>query len=283
MADDDDRKRTRSPAYPFIDLKEAIVYAKQAYEEEDRHSFTPEVAATHWGYKATSSAVSQVISALKQFGLLVEEPGNSTRRLRFSPLGLDLMVLEDETAAQWPQLLKSAALNPKIHREIWEKYGGKLPSDQNLKMYLLREREVPFNKDQVDKFISQMRATIGFANLTESDKMSPADDDAEAKQAVAQPGFAKQIVRMRDQQKSPEQQRRPQMPSGTKEDVFNLGEGPVVLQYPETMSPESFEDFESWLKLVIRKAKRGVQADEAVRVSDAFLNRPHDDEDEPAE
>jgi hypothetical protein len=252
----DDRKRTRSPAYPFIDLEEAIHYAKLAYSKEEHHAFAPEAAAVHWEYKATSSAVSQIVSALKQFGLLIEEPGNGGRKVRLSPLALDLMVHEDESNPQRRPLLKTAALNPKIHREIWDKYGGRLPSDPSLRIYLLREREgVPFNKDQVDKFISQLRETIEFAKLTESDKLPPADDEA------TDHADAHDMPRS-ERQQSPTLGRRPRQP-GTKEDVFTLDEGAVVLQYPERLSPESFDDFEAWLQLIIRKAKRSVvQTDE---------------------
>ncbi len=55
MAASEEKKRTRSPAYPSIDLKEAIHYAETAYSEEDHHAFTPEAAAEHWGYKSTST------------------------------------------------------------------------------------------------------------------------------------------------------------------------------------------------------------------------------------
>ena len=34
------------------------------------------------------------------------------------------------------------------------------------------------------------------------------------------------------------------------------------LQWPEPLSSESYEDFESWLKLVLRKVKRAVQEPE---------------------
>ena len=50
------------------------------------------------------------------------------------------------------------------------------------------------------------------------------------------------------------------MAPGTKEDVFTLEEGPVVLQYPEQLSQESFEDFQSWLELIVRKAKRSIRS-----------------------
>lgn len=52
------------------------------------------------------------------------------------------------------------------------------------------------------------------------------------------------------------------MQAGMKEDVFTLEEGPVVIQYPERLSRESFEDFESWLQLIIRKAKRSAEREE---------------------
>ena len=41
-----------------------------------------------------------------------------------------------------------------------------------------------------------------------------------------------------------------------------MPEGEVVLQWPEPLSSESYEDFESWLKLVLRKVKRSVQEPE---------------------
>ncbi len=64
------------------------------------------------------------------------------------------------------------------------------------------------------------------------------------------------------------------MQAGMKEDVFTLDEGPVVLQYPETLSKESFEDLESWLQLIIRKAKRSIQ--EGAPPATAAEKRPSD-------
>ena len=56
--------------------------------------------------------------------------------------------------------------------------------------------------------------------------------------------------------------RRLPITAGRKQDVFSLPEGEVVLQWPEPLSSESYEDFESWLKLVLRKVKRAVQEPE---------------------
>jgi hypothetical protein len=260
MAPDDDKKRTRSPSYPFIDLKDAIHYAKLAYDEEDRHPFTPEAAAAHWDYKATSSAVSQVISALKQFGLITDEPGNGSRRVRLSSLALDLMVHEDESNPRRRELLQTAALNPKIHREIWSKYGGKLPSVTSLKIYLLREREgAPFNKDHVDKFISQLLETIEFAKLTESDKLPPADDAAAEGDDHRDEGDG-------GQRPSRMPARRP-MQTGTKEATLPLTTGQIIVQWPEQINPDEMEDAQGWMEVIVRMMKRSVSGSK-VKYSD---------------
>jgi hypothetical protein len=256
MATNGERKRTRSPAYPYLDLEEAIFYTEKAYGEEDRHPFTPEAAADHWGYKVTSSAVSQIISALKQYGLLVEEPGSEVRRVRLSPLALNLMVHEEESDKDRHELLKTAALNPKIHREIWDKYGGKLPSDTSLRIYLIREREVPFNKDQVDKFISQFRETIEFAKLGPSDKMpdegGTADSTMEKRESGERPGEQPRQLRRHTMQSAP----------GFQQATFPLNGGDASVQWPENITLAEFQDFQDWLELVIRKVKRSVKGDE---------------------
>lgn len=52
------------------------------------------------------------------------------------------------------------------------------------------------------------------------------------------------------------------MQHGMKEAVFPLDEGQAVVQWPDRLSPESFEDFENWLHIVIRKAKRSIRTDD---------------------
>ena len=48
--------------------------------------------------------------------------------------------------------------------------------------------------------------------------------------------------------------------SGRHKDVFSLAEGDVIIQCPKTLSPDSFQDFENWLKVVKRKIKRSVSS-----------------------
>ena len=43
---------------------------------------------------------------------------------------------------------------------------------------------------------------------------------------------------------------------GMNNEVFTLEEGEVLLQWPSKLSPESFEDLDAWMKIILRKAKR---------------------------
>lgn len=51
--------------------------------------------------------------------------------------------------------------------------------------------------------------------------------------------------------------RRRLMP-GMKEDVYTLVEGDVVLQWPEQLSYESFQELDAWMKLMLHKLQRRI-------------------------
>jgi hypothetical protein len=50
----------------------------------------------------------------------------------------------------------------------------------------------------------------------------------------------------------------PTAPSGRMQDVFSLTEGPVTIQWPASLSAESYEDFSGWLDLLKRRVGRSV-------------------------
>jgi hypothetical protein len=52
------------------------------------------------------------------------------------------------------------------------------------------------------------------------------------------------------------------MQPGMKEDTYTLGDGQVVIQWPDKIAPEEYEDLETWMQLMIRKVKRSVCEDE---------------------
>lgn len=46
--------------------------------------------------------------------------------------------------------------------------------------------------------------------------------------------------------------------SGMRQEVFSMSEGSVSIEWPASMSAESFEDFKDWLKILERKIGRSV-------------------------
>src|SRR5689334_2255157 len=94
MADADKEKKHRSPAYPFIPLQKAVERAATLYERNKRHSTPLAVAAGLWGYKEKSSGGLQTVSALKQFGLLLDEGSGDKRHVRLTELAFRILLDE---------------------------------------------------------------------------------------------------------------------------------------------------------------------------------------------
>ncbi len=190
------KQRTRSPAYPSFDLATAIEKIALAYEANERHAVDPESLAAHLKYTATSSSFMQAISTLKQFGLLDDAGWGPKRRLSVSDLALDILLAEVDSPKK-STAIKEAALNPKIHAEIWAKYNGNLPpKDESIRFYLLREREDGvFNRSQVDGVIAEFRATIAFAKLTEDDKIEQDKEDQKGRDLEFANVFANKLFK----------------------------------------------------------------------------------------
>jgi hypothetical protein len=280
----DDRTRTRSPAYPAISLEEAIAKAQQLYDAEDTRFANIEAVASHWGTVINNSTFQVTLAALKHFGLIVDEGSKENRRVKLTDLGLDILLHPGDSPKR-RVALETAALTPKIHRELWDKYDGKLPPDVSIRLYLLRARDGGhFNRNFVDSFIANFRSTLAFAKLDQADKISPAGDASRRDDDKGKVPDAKKKPSGDDDPPA----RRRVMQAGIKEDVFNLEEGPVVVQYPERLTQESFEDFESYLQLVLRRAKRSVMKDDKENRHDQlrdatnrWANSPNDPECEP--
>ncbi|PYJ58174.1 MAG: hypothetical protein DME24_17320 [Verrucomicrobia bacterium] len=166
---DEKSKRTRSPAYPYIDLEEAVAKVAVLWKQANRHSVPIDVAAKYWGYDGKSSVTYSVASALLKFGLVTDEGTGEQRQLKLSESAIKLVYEPDTTDPAYIKELRDAALRPKIHSEIWENYGGKLPDDAVIRRFLVLDRK--FNDQYVDVFISEFRRTIEFAKLTDAVKV----------------------------------------------------------------------------------------------------------------
>ena len=177
MADESQQKTTRmrSPAYPSVNLEAAIDHAKVIYDKEKRSSAPVLVVATHWGTNIKSSKGLRLIAALKQFGLVNEEGEGEDRHVRLSNRALDLIVQTNRLDPAWRKAVAEAALAPRIHKALWEHFASSLPSDDNLRVYLIRQME--FHDYKVRRFIKEFRATLAFAGLLDSGRIADTDLD----------------------------------------------------------------------------------------------------------
>jgi hypothetical protein len=285
--------RGRSPAYPFVPLGEALDRARQFFRIERKNSAPVHVAVKHWGYKEKSSGGVQTIAALKSFGLMQDAGSGHERKVKLTDLGR--LIVEDERidSLERDDLIKRAALMPKIHATLWSRYRGDLPSHDNLRHEL--KTEFKFNPNVIDNFIDEYKDTISFSRLSNSDVLS-SEVGGGGNKAVAylpqigdyvqwEPGGVlqfKEPKRVRElsadgkyafvdgsftglplgelsYQKALLDTPNPQPPNKhMKEDVFSLSEGRVVIQWPTPLSADSIQDLKDWLKIVERKIARSV-------------------------
>ncbi len=169
------KARTRSPAYPYLDLRAALEKAGTLWRAEGRHAVAVSLAMQHWGYKAESSTGYSCIAALKKFGLVDEDGVGDGRQVKLSRLALTVLLDEDRASPERNAALQTAALSPRIHAELWEKYGAELPSDSSLRRFLVIEKN--FNEAAVDEFLEEYKTTVAFAGLRSADPASPSPGD----------------------------------------------------------------------------------------------------------
>lgn len=257
----DGPKRFRSPPYPFIPLGKAIERVKQLHPKALHHQVSFSVLADAWGYGEKSSGLVQTAAALIQFGLLSDEGSGQKRKFQLTPDAIRIAQDIDPTSEKRRAAIQRAALAPKIHKELWEKYGNSGISDMVLRNYLIFDRkendDSAFSTTSADALIEEYKSSISFAEITSTPPASKEDDPEEGEQKANDLEDSPKEEHIDRSQK----RRRAAAKVGMKEDVFSLKEGDVVFQWPEGLSPESFEDLDAWAKIILRKIQRSVVTD----------------------
>lgn len=240
-------QKDRSPAYPIVPLETALERLVAFDAHFKRSPARPEKVGDAWGIKAKAYG-DRTAAALRYFGLLDYQGSGKGRLVMISDMGRKYLRAQQEETKQ--EVIKTAALRPRQIAKFWEKWGADRPADAACLDELVLDNG--FSEAGARDFLKVYDATIRFAKLTDSDKpqlpdslLDPEEEDeleADAAELPARP-------------KPPPKSRNPPKP-GMKEDVFTLKEGDVVLQWPERISPESYQDLEDWTKIILRKIKR---------------------------
>lgn len=255
-------KQGRSPAYPFIPVEKALAQAKALHDAEGKYAAPMSSAFKAWGYGEKSSGGRQTLAALRYFGLIDSEGEGETRKVKVSETALRILLDQREDQTERLALIRQVALQPAIHRLLFEKYGDGLPSDATVRHFLVFDQK--FNPQAANEIIAEFKATAAFAGLYQP--------SAVLDKAKIDEGDGDEIVEDQEDSDDPP----PPPPNdakgkariertkkvGMKEDVFSLKEGDVVLQWPEHLSPESYEDLEAWTEIILRKIKRNVVTDQ---------------------
>lgn len=160
-----EKKRLRSPSYPYLDLADALGKLELIYEKDKRATTTGEAMLEHMGYdvkEGRSGSAGRALSALRQYGLIEETGGN----YRISDDGFHIVVLPwgDERKMA---LLKQAAIKPPLFEKVLKHFSYDLPSDTTLRSHLILAES--FNPDSVSTFIRNLRKTKEFAKIGEPD------------------------------------------------------------------------------------------------------------------
>ena len=166
----------RSPAYPFVPLERALARAGELWRAVGRADMDVDSARQHWGYGPSSSGGIQTEAALKQFELLEVGGRGDERRLKLSELAVRLVGDRVSDASERRRLIEQAALNPKIHRELWERWRDVLPVAE-VRRYLTKDRDPGFNEKGANDLIAEYQKTISYMGLVGSEPgtRQPAD------------------------------------------------------------------------------------------------------------
>jgi hypothetical protein len=145
-------KKTRSPRYPQLSLREAIGKIKMVYEKEHTHKAERAVIATDMGYAGLNGASAAVIASLRQYGLL-ERSGEAMRVSEDATTILELPPGDDQRS----MAMERIAFSPPLFAELNAAFGSKLPSDENLRLYLVKSG---FNRNAANTLIRTYRDTL---------------------------------------------------------------------------------------------------------------------------
>lgn len=255
----------RGPAYPYVNLEEAIEMTRKLYEYARRSPAPVEsVAKNAWKYSPTSSSTVKVIAALKYFGLAEEVAGEKGKSLKITDRAYRILV-DSKDSPEWRQCVRDAALSPRWYQFCWNTWGKELPPSMRSTLIFNHH----FVESTVDAFLRDYRKTISFAGLLDDEPSADSEGDSTSESDnSANVGERVESIKILDAPSHGEcGQPEPRVAANLaaqpvkggpamRQDVFSLSEGNVIIQWPASLSQESLQDLKDWLKILERKISR---------------------------
>lgn len=247
--------KVRSPNYPTMDLAAALAYARKAYGKDHRNKMSRLALAKHFGHDALTGPALTKIAALRAYGL-IEGTGDE---LRITEDAVTVM-MAPESAPERGEAVARLAFRPPLFQDIRKEFDGRV-SEENLRYWLIKRS---FTEDAASK---AARAYLSCLDLVGANPAAytagPNDEDEDESNE-----HRDESDEIRDPPPGSRIPRKREVKPGMNEDTFTMKEGTVVLQWPDQLSLDSYEDLAAWAQLVLRKVKRHVVKNE----DDEFLN-----------
>jgi|GEM_PF-1414897 len=173
------RKVGRSPAYPSMSVQKALEKVRALYEQEGEYSAPLSSAIGAWGYSAKSSGGRQALATLKYYGLIDVQGDGDSRKIKVSDVARRILLDQREDRTERDQLIRKVALNPVVHKEIYDQYPSGLASDASVRHFLVFD--LGFNKEAAEELLAEFKETATYVGLFDPakklDKIGPEDTD----------------------------------------------------------------------------------------------------------
>jgi hypothetical protein len=127
----------RSPNCPQVTFVDAAEKGRQVYNKEHTHPAAREVVAQSLGYSGINGRSLSMIGALRQYGIL-EGTGEA---LKIGDDAVSYFELEDGPERR--EAISRMLFKPPMFQQIRTDFGETLPSESNLKHYLIKNGFLP--------------------------------------------------------------------------------------------------------------------------------------------
>lgn len=237
-------KRIRSPNYPSISLRDAVDKVRRLAGAIGQRPADRGTVAIAIGYSGLSGASATTIAALYKYGLL----GGRGDEICISERAAKILYPDDPK--EQLAVLRDAALEPELFRELSERFGDNVQNEDMLRNYLLRNK---FTPSAAESAISAYKETIEFVG-----GLRPVHDSPQ-QTSVVEPEMETSHVLTSTRATSASGSR---LSDDLDEEKTNLDEGRVILVLPKNLSTESVEELDYWIQGVMRRMKRRAKASE---------------------
>lgn len=167
-------QRDRSPAFPVIALEAALGKLVEFESHYKRSAARPEKVGEAWGIK-TKAYADRIAAALRYFGLLEYQGSGKDRSVVVSENGRKYLRAQQDELKR--EIAKAVALRPKQIAKHWNDWGADRPADPACLDALMAEG---FSDGGARDFLKVYDATITYAKLSDSDKVSTDGQENEA-------------------------------------------------------------------------------------------------------